>query len=83
MKNNAVVSKILIFSKGRLTGELQFRYDDKSIETVTNFNYLGITQSRTGSFKTAMHKLAEKEEDCIIYQYSVILIYLIHSVIRM
>ena len=53
-------SKSLIFRKGRQTGELQFRYDDKSIETVTNFNYLGITLSRTGSFKPAMHKLAEK-----------------------
>ena len=49
-------SKSLIFRKGRQTGELQFRYDDKSIETVTNFNYLGITLSRTGSFKPAMHK---------------------------
>ena len=51
-------SKMLIFSKGRHTVELQFRYDDKSIETVTNFNYLDITctLSRTGSFKTAMHK---------------------------
>ena len=53
-------SKILIFSKGRQTGELQFRYDDKFIETVTNFNYLDITLSRTVSFKPAMHKLAEK-----------------------
>ena len=41
-------------------GELQFRYDDKSIKKVTNFNYLDITPSRTGSFKPVMHKLAEK-----------------------
>ena len=58
LKMNIDKSKNLIFSKGRQTGELQFRYDDKSFETVTNFNYLGITLSRTGSFKTAMHKLA-------------------------
>ena len=60
LKMNIDKSKILIFCKGRQSGELQFRYDDKSIETLTNFNYLGITLSRTGSFKTAMHKLAEK-----------------------
>ena len=62
---NIVKSKILIISKGRQTEEFQFRYDDKSIETVTNFNYLGITQSRTGSFKPAMLKLAEKATNAL------------------
>ena len=55
-------SKILIFSKGRQTGELQFRYDDKSIETVTNFNYLGITLSRTGSFKLQCINYLKKQK---------------------
>ena len=52
LKMNIDKSKNFIFSKGRQTGELQFRYDDKSIEIITHFNYLGITLSRTGSFKT-------------------------------
>ena len=36
--NIDIDKKNLIFSKGRQTGgELQFRYENKSIETVTNF----------------------------------------------
>lgn len=53
-------SKIIIFSKGRQKENVQIKYNDKFIEVVTDFNYLGIVFSRTGSFKIAIQKLAEK-----------------------
>lgn len=52
-------SKIMIFSKGRQKENVQIKYNDKVIEVVTDFNYLGIVFSRTGSFKIAIQKLAE------------------------
>lgn len=52
--------KIIIFSKGRQKENVQIKYNDKFIEVVTDFNYLGIVFSRTGSFKIAIQKLAEK-----------------------
>lgn len=74
-------SKIIVFSKGRRKENIQIKYNDKLIEVVTDFNYLGIVFSRSGSFKLAIQKLSEKATkalydvlkrgDYITYQYSV------------
>lgn len=53
-------SKIIVFSKGRRKENIQIKYNDKLIEVVTEFNYLGIVFSRSGSFKLEIQKLAEK-----------------------
>lgn len=52
MKVNVDKTKIVIFSKGRMPVNLQFKYNGKDIEIVKDFNYLGIYFSRSGSFKT-------------------------------
>ena len=51
MKVNVDKTKVMIFSKGRMLVNLQFKYNGKDIEIVKDFNYLGIYFSRSGSFK--------------------------------
>lgn len=51
LKMNIDKSKIIVFSKGRRKENIQIKYNDKLIEVVTDFNYLGIVFSRSGSFK--------------------------------
>jgi hypothetical protein len=60
MKVNVDKAKIMIFSKGRMSINLQFKYNGKNIEIVKDFNYLGIYFSRSGSFKTCKKQQAEK-----------------------
>jgi hypothetical protein len=50
----------MIFSKGQMSINLQFKYNGKNIEIVKDFNYLGIYFSRSGSFKTCKKQQAEK-----------------------
>lgn len=52
--------KIIIFSKGRQKENVQIKYNDKVIEVVIDFNYLGIVFSRIGFFKIVIQKLVEK-----------------------
>lgn len=59
-KMNIEKSKILVFCRGRRIENVQLRYDNRLLEVVTDFNYLGVTLSRSGSFKTAIQKLSEK-----------------------
>lgn len=56
LKMNIDKSKILVFSRGRRKENLQLRYDNRLIEVVTYFNYLGVTLSRSGSFKVAIYQ---------------------------
>lgn len=60
LKMNIEKSKILVFCRGRRIENVQLRYDNRLLEVVTDFNYLGVTLSRSGSFKTAIQKLSEK-----------------------
>jgi hypothetical protein len=45
MKVNVDKTKIMIFSKGRMPVNLQFKYNGKDIEIAKDFNYLGIKKS--------------------------------------
>lgn len=38
----------------------QLRHDDRISEVVTDFNYLGVTLRRSGSFKVAIQKQSDK-----------------------
>ena len=60
MKVNVDETNIVVFSKGRLPGNLIFNYNVTNIEIVKDFNYLGIYFSRTGSFKVFKNHLSEK-----------------------
>jgi hypothetical protein len=45
MKVNVYKTKIMIFSKGQMSINLQFKYNGKNIEIVKDFNYLGSIQN--------------------------------------
>ena len=57
LKVNVNKTKILVFSKGSAPKTV-FRYDDNVIETVKDFNNLGIIFSTSGSFCKAKTYLA-------------------------
>ena len=48
---NIEKTKVLVFSKGRLTHNLLFRYNGKELDIVTEFSYLGLFFSKTGNFR--------------------------------
>ena len=48
---NIEKTKIMVFGRGRLKDTLAFFYDNKSIEIVKNFKYLGVIFSRGCSFQ--------------------------------
>ena len=60
LKVNAEKSKVLVFSNGRLTANLKFTYNNRDLEIVPNFSYLGITFSKSGSFNAAKKDLVNK-----------------------
>ena len=41
-------TKIMVFSTSRTAENVQFLYNEKEIETVTEFNYLGVTFTKNG-----------------------------------
>jgi len=47
---NVGKSKVVIFSKGRMSKNIVFMYNTTVLEIVNEFTYLGILISRTGSF---------------------------------
>ena len=53
LKVNAEKSKVLVFSNGRLPANLKFTCNNRDLEIVPNFSYLGITFSKSGSFDAA------------------------------
>ena len=56
---NVEKTKILCFASGRLPNNLYFRYDNRYIEIVKEFNYLGILLNRTGNFNLAIKSQAD------------------------
>ena len=52
-------TKILVFSKGRMT-QRRFLYNDIPIENVKSFCYLGIVMSEYGNFNNAKKHLVEQ-----------------------
>lgn len=60
LKVNVDKSKIVIFSKGRLPNNMSFKYNDINIDIVSEFTYLGVLLSRSGSFAKAKKANAEK-----------------------
>jgi hypothetical protein len=43
LKSNIDKTKIMVFSTSRTAENVHFLYNEKEIETVTEFNYLGVT----------------------------------------
>ena len=60
LKVNVEKTKILCFASGRLPNNLYFRYDNKDIDIVKEFNYLGILFNRAGNFYLAIKSQADK-----------------------
>jgi hypothetical protein len=60
MNVNVDKTKIVVFSKERLPRNLHFNHNGTNIDLVKDFNYLGISFSRTGSFKVCKKHLSEK-----------------------
>ena len=60
LKVNIDKTKIMVFSTSRTAENVHFLYNEKEIETVTEFNYLGVTFTKNGKFKLAKQKNIEK-----------------------
>ena len=59
LKVNTEKTKIVIFSKGRLPA-YDFKINNEALEVVKEFNYLGVTFSRGGSFLNTIKNNAKK-----------------------
>lgn len=60
MNVNVDKTKIVVFFKERLPRNLHVNHNGTTIDLVKDFNYLGISFSRTGSFKVCKKHLSEK-----------------------
>ena len=60
LKVNIDKTKIVCFTNGRLPQNLQFTYSNSEIESVKEFNYLGLLLTKTVIFKRAIKTLADK-----------------------
>ena len=49
LKVNIDKTKIMVFSTSRTAENVHFLYNEKEIETVTEFNYLGVTFTKNGN----------------------------------
>lgn len=57
---NTSKTKIVIFGRGKLRKSLSFKFQNNEIEIVTEYKYLGIIFSRSGSFAAAKKHIAEQ-----------------------
>ncbi|MEW8546102.1 MAG: reverse transcriptase family protein, partial [Candidatus Thiodiazotropha sp.] len=57
---NVDKTKVLIFSKGRPNRNYNFVFNDKQLEIVNEYKYLGIFMSRSGSFLKTKKYIAEQ-----------------------
>ena len=60
LKVNVEKTKIVCFSSGKPPANLNFTFNDREIEIVKHFNYLGILLNRTGNFNMAIKSQADK-----------------------
>ena len=60
LKVNVDKTKIVCFSNGRLPQNLRFTFDNREVEVVKEFNYLGILLTKTGNFKRAIKSQTDK-----------------------
>ena len=60
LKVNVDKSKIVIFSRGRLPRNHEFKYRGTQLEIVNEFNYLGVLLNRNGNFQKAKKEAANK-----------------------
>ena len=60
LKVNVENTKIICFGSGRVPNNLNFIFDNKNIEIVKQFNYLGILLNRTENFNLAIKAQADK-----------------------
>jgi hypothetical protein len=68
LKVNIDKTKIMFFSTSRTAENVHFLYNEKEIETVTEFNYLGVTFTKNGKFKLAKQKNIEKATSLTLEQ---------------
>ena len=62
----------MVFRKtGRLRRNLIFRYDNRELEIITHFTYLGIRFRTTASFSATQQMLADQAQKALfkVYQY--------------
>ena len=60
---NVEKTKIMVFRKGgKLKKKFCWMYDNKSIDVVDNFNYLGITLNFNGNFHKTQNVLASQSK---------------------
>ena len=57
---NTEKTKVMIFSYGRISKNVHFYINNKELEIVSEFKYLGIYLSRSGSFNAAKKHIAEQ-----------------------
>lgn len=57
---NTSKTKIVIFSKGRCNKNIQFKFQNETIEVVEQYKYLGIYLGRSGSYAVAKKHIAEQ-----------------------
>jgi hypothetical protein len=60
LKINIDKTKNMFFSTSRTAENVHFLYNEKEIETVSEFNYLGVTFTKNGKFKLEKQKNIEK-----------------------
>jgi hypothetical protein len=65
LKVNTKKSNIMIFHKGRLPQNLEFKFGDSIIEIVSKFTYLGLVFTCTGSFTLLQETLAGQARKAI------------------
>ena len=57
---NTEKTKVVIFSKGKLRKKPTFEFDNKNLEIVDQYKYLGIIMNFTGKFNVAVRNLCEQ-----------------------
>ena len=55
---NTEKTKVMIFSNGRISKNLHFYFNNKELEIVSEFKYLGMYLSQSGAFNAAKNHIA-------------------------
>ena len=57
---NTEEKKVVIFAKGKLRKKPTFKFDNKNLEIVDEYKYLGIIMNFNGKFNVAVRNLCEQ-----------------------